>query len=99
MKYAKPNEAIEGLRFHCRNDSPTSQGLALLKWIDSLPAEFEIVEPGMTQVKWPEECTKDAMNRAARYLSYNAGNTEGAAKHMLFVLAAIAPEEKKKRRV
>ena len=86
MKYTKPPCWIE-----CPID--------VRDFLHSLPAEFEIVEPGMTQVKWPEECTKDAMNRAARYLSYNAGNTEGAAKHMLFVLAAIAPEEKKKRRV
>ena len=89
MKYAKPNEAIEGLRFHCRNDSPTSQGLALLKWIDSLPAEFEIVEPGNVQVRWPDGVTREKLSTLA----------EWAKDDSIRALAAIAPVEKKKRKV
>ena len=95
MKYTKPNEAIEGLRFHCRNDSPTSQGLALLKWIDSLPAEFEIVEPGNVQVKWPKELTKQRLLEICNPIR----EMTGEARIALADFAAIAPEEKKKRKV
>ena len=101
MKYTKPNEAIEGLRFHCRNDSPTSQGLALLKWIDSLPDRpFEIVEPGMTQVKWPEGLTRERLKQlASPLLGISASGAAYAMAGALESIAAIAPEEKKKRKV
>lgn len=77
MKYTKP---------------ATRNSVVLLNFLDSLPAEFEIVEPGMTQVRWPEGFTRERLESLSR--SLNTSDRD----HALRALAAIAPVEKKKEK-
>lgn len=86
MKYTKP---------------ATRNSVVLLNFLDSLPAEFEIVEPGMTQVRWPEGLPKETLTRLADNISQqlNAWEFWPAQSAALYALAAIAPVEKKKRKV
>ena len=68
------------------------------KFFDSLPAEFEIVEPGNVQVRWPDGVTRSELDGwcddLTRYVPENAD-----ILRYLRQLAAIAPVEKKKRKV
>ena len=69
---------------------------AVVSFFHSLPAEFEIVEPGMTQVRWPRMLTRQCLLDQAVMIG-NAGFNGTASD--LHELAAIAPEEKKRRKV
>lgn len=90
MKYTKPKRLAAGF-----SDLDYS---AIFAFLDSLPDEFEIVEPGMTQVRWPEGVTRNELlgwgADLERYLPEGADILRYIAR-----LAAIAPEEKKKRKV
>lgn len=86
MKYTKPKRLAAGF-----SDLDYS---AIFAFLDSLPAEFEIVEPGNVQVRWPGGLTRKRLELIA-----NMHIPGGDAARQLRALAAIAPEEKKKRKV
>lgn len=52
MKYRKP-------------DYNTASWEFVRKFLDSLPAEFEILGPGETAVKWPKEYTREVLTYLA----------------------------------
>ena len=98
MKYKKPQNAMYMLDL-------VVEGGGVLNWVrdvkaflHSLPAEFEIVQPGMTQVRWPDGVTRSELDGwcddLTRYVPENAD-----ILRYLRQLAAIAPVEKKKRKV
>lgn len=93
MKYTKPDKAIRWLRGES-SQWGSDQEADILAFLDSLPDEFEIVEPGNVQVKWPKELTRERLNQLA---DYRSSATDSVAA--LQALSAIAPEEKKKRKV
>lgn len=64
---------------------------ALCAFIESLPAEFEIVEPGNVQVRWPEGLNRERIIWLLQHpFSANFGELHGLAK--------IAPSMKKPKR-
>ena len=73
-------------------------GAEVMSFLRSLPAEFEIVEPGMTQVRWPDGVTRSELDGwcddLTRYVPENAD-----ILRYLRQLAAIAPVEKRKRKM
>ena len=71
--------------------------VATEKFLDSLPAEFEIVPEGHVCVKWPEGVTKDSLTIAAQAVMYQDKHPQHELSGMLCRLAAIAPEKKKQR--
>lgn len=95
MKYTKPGFAYSG----CQEGEGIVVGYVaaeLLRFLKSLPAEFEIVEPGNVQVKWPTCAYRGAMEFSAD--TCDMTGHKGTAI-LLRALAAIAPVEKKKRKV
>lgn len=100
MKYTKPHKAIRWLRGES-SQWGSDQEADILAFLDSLPDEFEIVEPGNVQVRWPEGLPKETLTRLADKISQqlNAWEFWPAQSAALYALAAIAPDEKKKRKV
>lgn len=67
----------------------------LLSFLRSLPDRpFEIVGPGNVQVRWPEGATKEN-------ITWHADNQRGRGliADSLYALAAIAPVEKKEKKM
>ena len=72
----------------------------LAEFLDALPDEFEIVEPGNVQVRWPEGFTRERLKQLASPLQgISASGAAYAMAGALESLATIAPVEKKKRKV
>ena len=76
---------------------------AVMTFYDSLPDEFEILGRGEVAVKWPEELTKDVLQKRLVEMSVMLSEGRGAialynaSYGFLSDLAAIAPERKRRR--
>ena len=74
--------------------------VATEKFLDSLPAEFEIVPEGHVCVKWPKEYTRERMIQEADFAERTSASNEyrfASCAQALRALAAIAPEPKKRK--
>ena len=90
MKYRKPNK-------ECYYNEARD-------FLDSLPAEFEILGPGEVAVKWPESASKKTLELL--YQTYKNPypikfdrpiKYDEALSTVLHALAAIAPTRKRRR--
>ena len=71
-------------------------------FLDSLPDSFEIVPEGSRLVEWPSELTRERLDSLASAIDTsqpNAWECWPGQANALRALAAIAPVEKKKRKV
>lgn len=86
MKYRKPTRDI-------RLEHGGNFVTECVRFVDSLPSEFEILGPGEAAVKWPGGWTREYLLRSSRG---DYGN-DISLRAWLEALADIAPERKKRR--
>lgn len=93
MKFRKPTRDI-------RLEHGGNFVTECVRFVDSLPDEFEILGPGEVAVKWPEGLTRERLLFLADKIkaeNVNAWESWPGQEAALRALAAIAPERKKRR--